>query len=1178
MKQFFMALLLACSSHYSFADNVFTRGIGRYPGRVSQFTAPCMVKDYDYRNIALNRMVFTSSNADFNLTGQLITDGLVTKNEPAFLSVRTNGGEVSGRDREKLIDGNIHSSQVLKGENAFIEYNWSGMDVYLDTLRFVGEMAYHETKAVNGYAIRVMVSADGRKWQQMGVVKGSDLPGFASKQFVSSDPNKQLDAVRLPLRMVKMQIPLKKAGRYKHVRVEFNVKGAAWWRLYEIDHGALLPNQERFSMDNLRWKENNTSWLPSMHFSSVWKSAKSNEPQWAYVDLGTEADIDKVVLNWLQKPKAGKIQVSSDAKKWEDLAQLKASNINNVKCNTHGRYVRLLLTQPNASGYYALSEMQVWGRGGIHAESANTLDGSNGKLMLNQWQLRRDGSEGWIEATVPGTVLTSYMNIGAVPDNCYANNMREISESFFNSDFWYRTIINHQLSVNRGKHIYLNFDGINWKAEVWLNNEMIGRIDGAFMRGRFDITDKLKEGENQLQVRVIKNEHIGAVKIKTAQNTDTNGGILGADNPTFHASIGWDWITSVPGREVGIWNDVYLTEDGGVSVSDPLITTQLNHPDTLATITPSVMVKNQDAIAKKVKVMGFVGDIRFEKWIELKAMEGKEITFSPADFAQLKNQNMRLWWPNGYGEPYLYDAGFEVYNEHNECLSQVTYKAGIREMSYKDLDSRTTLYINGKRLNPLGGNWGFSETNLNYRGREYDAAVRYHKEMNNTMIRNWVGQIGDEEFYEACDKYGIMVWQDFWLANPWDGPNPYYEDMFLRNSADYISRIRNHPSIAIYVGRNEGFPPTTIDKVLREQIKGLHPQLGYIPSSADMGVSGHGPYRMMSAEYYFSHQTHLLHSERGMPNVPNIESIKRMLKPENLWPQGEAWGQHDFTLQGAQRGESFNEIMKRHFGEPKSAEQFATWAQWLNYDGYRAMYESAEQDRMGLLIWMSHSCWPSMVWCTYDYYLDPTAAYFGVKKACEPLHIQYNAAKKTVEVVNYVDKAHASLQAKAQLLNMWGKVIDEHSAGVSIKNDETLQVMSLSKPNEDVYYIRLALIENGKTVSENFYVEGCEADNLQALKQLPKAEIKMEQSDFVLSGEEYKGTIKVSNVGSSPALMIRISVKGTDGEQILPIIYSDNYFSLMPGESKTVNVSYRKEDSRGVKPRAVVYPFELQQH
>jgi hypothetical protein len=161
---------------------------------------------------------------------------------------------------------------------------------------------------------------------------------------------------------------------------------------------------------------------------------------------------------------------------------------------------------------------------------------------------------------------------------------------------------------------------------------------------------------------------------------------------------------------------------------------------------------------------------------------------------------------------------------------------------------------------------------------------------------------------------------------------------------------------------------------------------------------------------------------------------------------------------------------------------------------------------------------------------------------------------------------------------MWGKVIDEQSADVSIKNDETLQVMSLSKPNEDVYYIRLALIENGKTVSENFYVEGCEADNLQALKQLPKAEIKMEQSDFVLSGEEYKGTIKVSNVGSSPALMIRISVKGTDGEQILPIIYSDNYFSLMPGESKTVNVSYRKEDSRGVKPRAVVYPFELQQH
>ena len=483
-----------------------------------------------------------------------------------------------------------------------------------------------------------------------------------------------------------------------------------------------------------------------------------------------------------------------------------------IACKGHGRYVRLLLTEPDASGRFALSEMQVMGKGGLRAETANTLTSTNGKQMLNQWQLRREGSDTWIQATVPGTVLTSYMNIGAVPDNRYDDNMRQISESFFNSDFWYRTTIEYKPSANKQQHTYLNFDGINWKANILLNGEKIGRIDGAFIRSRIDITKKLKSGANKLEVHVIKNAHFGVVKQKNLQNTDLNGGELGADNPTFHASIGWDWITNTPGREIGIWNDVYLTHDNGVSVSDPVVTSTLNLPDTLATMTPSVFLQNADAAEKTVKLAGYIGKIKFEKEVSLKPNEKREVAFAPTDYPQLKDQHMNLWWPNGYGSPYLYDAGFRVSDKTSgEMLSEVNYKAGIRQMSYADLETQTKIYINGKRLNPLGGNWGFAETNLNYRGREYDAAVRYHKEMNYNMIRDWVGQIGDEELYEACDKYGIMVWQDFWLANPWDGPDPDDNKMFLENSADYISRIRNHASIGIYCGRNEGFPPAAID-------------------------------------------------------------------------------------------------------------------------------------------------------------------------------------------------------------------------------------------------------------------------------------------------------------------------------------------------------------------------------
>ena len=1168
-----MAMIGATSSMVQADDGQLTRGIGQYPGRSTEFTAPRMVKDYTYRNIALNRAVYTSSNADFNLTGQLVTDGIITDKAPCTLTVTTNEGVLHNRDKEKLCDGNLITSLVIKGEKAFVEFRWDQMTVSADSIRMVGELAYNAEQATKGYAIRVMGSRDGKKWEQLGILKGKELPGYATKQLVSTDPNKFQDEVKLPLRMVKLAIPLKKRGNYSLLRIEYDMPGAAWWRLHEIDHGWLRPGDERFAFYNLKWDVRNSSWLPSEHFASVWRS-KPEANQWLYVDLGTEANFDRLILHWQQRAQAGTVEVSNDATTWSNIASLSGGNeaVEEVNCQGHGRYVRLLLTQPDASGFYGLSELQVMGRGGLHAEPANTLASRDGKQMLNSWQLRREGTDQWIEATVPGTVLTSYMNIGAIPDNRYADNMRQISESFFNSDFWYRTTIHHQ---PKGERTYLNFDGLNWKAEVMLNGQQIGRIDGAFIRGRFDVTDQLKAGDNLLEVRVIKNEHFGAVKEKTALNTDMNGGVLGADNPTFHATIGWDWITSLPGREVGIWNDVYLTHDGGVRVYDPLVTTTLNLPDTLATMTPAVRLSNAEQTTRTVKVVGHIGEITFEKEVTLQPMEQTEVTFQPEAYAQLRDQRMRLWWPNGYGEPYLYDAGYKVIDSSNgKQLSQISYKAGIRQMSYSELDTRTTLYINGKRFNPLGGNWGFSETNLNYRGREYDVAVRYHREMNCTMIRNWVGQIGDEELYEACDKYGIMIWQDFWLANPWDGPDPYNEAMFLANSADYISRIRNHACIGIYVGRNEGYPPASIDSALRQQIQTIHPQLGYIPSSADDGVSGHGPYGMQPTAVYFEKQSQKLHSERGMPNIPTFESLSRMLDPNQLWPQGDAWGQHDFTLKGAQGGESFNATFAKHFGEPRDARHFTELAQWLNYDGYRAMYESTQQYRMGLLIWMSHACWPSMVWCTYDYYFEPTAAYFGVKKACEPLHIQYNPLKQSVEVVNYAGGARKNLLAKAQLLTMRGEVISEKQEQIDVNEDVTLQALQLQLPtDQEVYYIRLYLMDGEKLVSENFYVEGQKADHLQALSQLPKIELQAEQGSFTLVGDEWKGQITLTNATQTPALLIRLNLKGYDGEQILPVIYSDNYFALMPGESKTVNVSYRDEDSRGTLPVIEVSGF-----
>ena len=406
-----------------------------------------------------------------------------------------------------------------------------------------------------------------------------------------------------------------------------------------------------------------------------------------------------------------------------------------------------------------------------------------------------------------------------------------------------------------------------------------------------------------------------------------------------------------------------------------------------------------------------------------------------------------------------------------------------------------------------------------------------------------------------------------YLRNPKTLPHE-----FLTNSRDLINRIRRHACIGLYVGRNEGYPPATIDRALREQIHAQHPQLGYIPSSADNGVSGHGAYQLKPIKYYFTAQSGKFHSERGLPAVPSYESLCRMLQPDDLWPIGLAWAQHDFTLRGAQSGQSFIDAVTNHFGQARDARQFSEWAQWVNYDGYRAMYEGGSRDRMGLLIWMSHPCWPTMVWQTYDYYLEPTAAYFGVKKACEPLHVQFNPVTNAVEVVNLAAGTHRGMQLTAQTLTANGRLIRQWTSSVDSHDDQTLQPLTIELPNDDVYFIRLRLAENGQTVSENTYVESREPDHWQALCQLPKVRVDSEQS-FRREGETIIGKVTLTNNADSPALMLRLNLKGSDGEQILPVIYSDNYFHLMPGERKTVTVSYRAEDGRGVKPQVALTWF-----
>lgn len=1187
-------ILWGCSGAGATADKSFersdyyTRGIGQYPGSPKEDFSPSLVPDHStYRNIALLRSAFASSSHDYNLVAQLATDGLVSDKQPQYLNLSTPEGDVPRREREWMIDEGPYSRNTFTGEDTYFQFTLANYSKTVGKLSLVGTVVYDDKVSKGGYEIICQGSNDGQNWTEIGKLSGNGLPGKAlSYRVPVTDPNKQTDqTTTMPVRKLEETITFDKEAAYSAYRVLLRMTGAHDWVFTEA---------------NFQNKDGLVEMKPSQFFNSAWMSATTGE-EWLYVDLGSQSEFDKVNLHWINKAVKGKIQVSDDAKLWKDAAELPGGDGLNDEIALNGkqqaRYVRVLMQQPANDSRYILSEIEVMGKGGLVARPVASPAASKGEMNLSggNWKLQRASEvavsgeeistpefkpENWIVATVPGTVLSSYKNIGAIADPNYADNQLQVSESFFWSNFWYRD----EFEVPEGfkqDRLFLNFDGINWKANVYLNGKKLGRIEGAFMRGKFDVTDLVVPGKNVLAVEIIRNNHIGAIKEKNKQSTDFNGGILGADNPTFHATIGWDWIPTVRGRNIGIWNDVFLTSTGKVTVADPLVTSVLPLPDTTsATLTAEVIVKNHDANTVNGTLEGKVGDIIFRQPVSLAAGEEKTVVFDVKDFPQLKMENPRLWWPKGYGEPNLYDANF-TFKIEDTVSDAKDFKVGIRQMTFNEDNQILSLFVNGRRFIGRGGNWGFSESNLNYRGREYDIAVAYHADMNFTMMRNWVGMIGDKELYEACDRHGIMIWQDFWLANPADGPDPYYPEMFIANAEDYVKRIRSHASIALYCGRNEGFPPEQIDKALRRIIKEDHPDIHYISSSADDVVSGHGPYRMLPAKEYFTLKTgnDKFHSERGMPNVMTYESMLRTFSPEGIWPQDNEWGMHDYTREGAQGCTSFNEIIAKGYGEPQNAKEFASLAQWVNYDGHRSLFESRSQNRKGLLMWMSHSCWPSMVWQTYDYYFEPTAAYFAIKKASEPLHIQWNPATDEVEVVNYSAGTHKGMTAKVQILNMDASVAWEKEATVDSNEDTTNKCIKLSFPADlsKVHFIKMVLTENGKVVSDNFYHRSLEENNYQDLRQLAKVALQTTTTVDKNADGTWSAVSVVENKTSTPALMIRLNVVGNkDGQQLLPVFYSDNYFSLLPGEKKEVRISWKDEDTRGNEGEVLITGYNVE--
>jgi beta-galactosidase/beta-glucuronidase len=671
------------------------------------------------------------------------------------------------------------------------------------------------------------------------------------------------------------------------------------------------------------------------------------------------------------------------------------------------------------------------------------LDDSNQEI---QWKIKPQAEVGsdslkilqqgydthnWVTGVVPGTVFSSYVAAGLEKDPNYGDNIYNVDRAKYDRSFWYRMEFTVPETFTK-ERIWLNFKGVNRRGQVYLNGMKIGLLDGFMDKGRFDVTALVrKSGANVL-----------AVLVSMPEPPMSNYA-----SPTYVSSGGWDWMPYVPGLNSGITDKVFLTNTGNIILEDPWVRTMLP-TNARADLSVSVGVRNASGQYVRGELSGVIqpGNITFTKSVGVDANRSVELKMDKHQFEQFIINDPKLWWPNGYGQPNLYTCNFTLkIGDQVSDVKKVTF--GIKQYAYDTIGGVLHVSINGTRMFIKGGNWGMSEYMLRARGKEYDTKVRFHKEMNFNMIRNWIGSTTDEEFYEACDKYGLMVWDDFWLNS---NPNlPGDINCFNNNVVEKIKRFRNHPSIAVWCGDNEGWPEPPLNNWIRENIRTFDGGDRYYQGNSHEGnLSGSGYWGNRDPKWYFTPYPESiggtrgwgLRTEIGTAVFPNVESLKKFIPQDKLWPRNEIWNKHYFG-NGASNAtpDYYDQSITERYGQPQGIEEYCRKAQLLNIETNKAMYEGWEdhiwEDASGIMTWMSQSAYPSMIWQTYDYYYDLTGAYWGAKSACEPVHIQWNPLNNSVKVVNTSRKELENMTAEISVFNLDGKEVKTYGGKVKLSSD-----------------------------------------------------------------------------------------------------------------------------------------------
>jgi exo-1,4-beta-D-glucosaminidase len=773
-------------------------------------------------------------------------------------------------------------------------------------------------------------------------------------------------------------------------------------------------------------------------------------------------------------------------------------------------------------------------------------------------------TKNWYPTSVPATVLATLVANKVYADPYYGNNYFELpgvrrwdkpEGNPFESSWWYRTEFDVPANYS-GKHVWLNFHSINYRANLWVNGQKVAdsaQIEGAYRLYTFDIAGYAKAGQ----------KNCIALEIFPPK--------------AFDLTISWvDWNPTPPDHGMGIWYDVTLTSSGTVAIDHPFVKTRLNLPlANLARLSVVTELKNAESVPVKGILKGSIENITFSKEINLNADEIKEVTFTPEDFPQLVVKNPKLWWPHTVGPQNLYDLNltFEVNGKVSDTRKT---RFGIREISswMNRFDTlRTKVFqVNGKNIVIRGGGY-VEDMMLRPSNERVDADLRYLKFMGLNALRMEAPR-GSDYLFERCDEEGILVMVGWCCGYPfesWKDWTPHTADIAEESWHDQIVNLRAHPSVFTWLYGSDNFPPEDIE---RRYINILNQYDGTRPYSssatqAPSKIEGYtgltmGPwpqvYGYLPPNFWY---TRLEFNTECGPNgeqLPPIETIKRVMSEKDLWPVSQFW---DLRLRKDFYPYSRKAIESR-YGKPSSLEEYCIKSQILQLEATKAMFEAFAGNKYmssGVIYWMYNAAWPKFYWQLYDYFLMPNGAFYGAKKACEPLHVQYNYKENVVQLVNSFYQDFKRLKVVARAFDFNAKEIFAKEVTTEMKADESKILFKPELPKElnGIYFLKLSLTDKmGKEISSNFYWLSSKGDDdadFTGLAKLPAVDVVAKPGIFSKENGKLKLVVEFTNPSTSLAFGLNPKLLSfSTQEPILPIFWQDNYFTLLPGEKRAVEM------------------------